>query len=129
MKLITILFLYILASCSVKSENNVNKKVLIETISEAQDSDADLVLDLKDKELGRNPYIANFPEMKLSFFQDYKLDIKFDDNSAMIIDRTIEINNTSLYPEVIEEYFYNKLNGHLLVHLCPGTFIPAEISL
>ena len=42
-----------------------------------QDSDGDLMLDKEEKAIGRNPLIANIPNVRVRFLQNYKISVKY----------------------------------------------------
>lgn len=72
------------ASCSFKSDEKLNP----ETISGARelkidpngDSDGDGVTDGIEVILGRNPFVAELPDLKVRFLQNYKIEVTYHPN-------------------------------------------------
>ena len=82
MKYYVFLLLMFTISCSFKGEekkqvvNEVENKS-IEEVKENLDSDGDLVLDVEEIKMGKNPLIANLPKLKVRFLQNYKIDTTY----------------------------------------------------
>ncbi len=96
--LITVITLINFVSCSVKHDDNSNKKSSIKELSINQDSDGDLISDLEEKEVGRSPKIANIPEIRVRFLQNYKITVNYLDlnskkEGSFIIDTKIGGNS------------------------------------
>lgn len=69
-------------ACSFKSkemtdESKENAYAQELEIKANNDSDGDLMNDLDEKLNGRNPFIAEFPELKINFLQNYKIIINY----------------------------------------------------
>ena len=76
--------LFSLLSCSFKSTPesaaspaSSTMEIQETTINVNQDSDGDQVTDLVEKEQGRNPLIANIPNVRVRFLQNYKIVVKY----------------------------------------------------
>ncbi len=105
MKLFILLLITInLVSCSVKTDGDVEQEEVtelegkIDTISLKHDSDGDLMNDEDEKNIGRNPLIADLPEIKVRFLQNYKISVSYKDlttgNEGLFeIDTKVGANN------------------------------------
>ena len=65
-------FLSLLSACSVKKK--------IEEPPIYSDRDGDGMDDQEERELGRNPFIADLPELQVSFLQNYSISIHYLEN-------------------------------------------------
>lgn len=78
---ITMLFL---GACSYKGDESppgmsstVNREVSEMQIQKDGDSDGDMMNDADEVAKGRNPFVADLPELKVRFLQDYRIDIAY----------------------------------------------------
>ena len=69
-RFITFLCLILFCSCSVKKDMQA-------VSSSTLDSDGDSVSDERELALGRSPLLANLPELKVGFLQNYSIAIKY----------------------------------------------------
>lgn len=74
---ITMLFL---GACSFKGEEGPpavsgNREVSEIKIQENGDSDGDMMNDADEVSRGRNPFVADLPELKVRFLQNYRIDV------------------------------------------------------
>jgi hypothetical protein len=76
------LFTTIAASCSFKSEQELPKASSDSVTGNAEmkidpnaDSDGDGVKDGEERASGRNPFVADLPELKVRFLQNYKIEV------------------------------------------------------
>ena len=80
------LVLTIFVSCSFKSEEKLNPKSISGTnelkIDPNGDSDGDFVTDGEEVALGRNPFVAELPELKVRFLQNYKIEVFYHQKDA-----------------------------------------------
>ncbi|HLE11352.1 MAG: hypothetical protein A2504_16870 [Bdellovibrionales bacterium RIFOXYD12_FULL_39_22] len=53
------------------------RKLDEQTPDDNQDSDGDKVPDIKERPMGRRPYLADLPEVRVRFLQDYSIEAKF----------------------------------------------------
>lgn len=75
--LIAVITLINLVSCSVKQDDNTNKKTKgTQELNIDLDSDGDLISDLEEKEVGRNHKIA---DIRVRFLQNYKITVSYLD--------------------------------------------------
>jgi len=78
------LVLTTLASCSFKSDGKLNPNSISGTnelkIDPNADSDGDGVKDGEEVALGRNPFVAELPDLKLQFMKDFTLSYDLDGN-------------------------------------------------
>ena len=75
MKLITIIIFFImLTACSFQSEDEESIKGNIDQVEAYKDSDGDLIIDEEEIKVGKNPLIADLPNLKVRFLQNYKID-------------------------------------------------------
>lgn len=72
----------LLTSCGFyPSENSKSKskdkngKPTVQTIQANDDSDGDLIRDKEEVSLGRNPLVADIPELRIRFIQNYKIHV------------------------------------------------------
>ncbi len=80
--LITVLSLSLLASCGFKSEEESQESVTrstedIRANDTLKDSDGDKVTDLEEEKVGRNPNLADIPDIRVRFIQNYSLEAQF----------------------------------------------------
>ena len=69
-----------IVSCSVKSEGEAEKqKKLVGALSASNDSDGDMVNDKEESELGRNPFVADIPDVRVRFLQNYTVIVQYLD--------------------------------------------------
>ena len=82
--LILMMVIQVLVACSSRKEELlggddnaglVQSQVRVDT---NQDSDGDLVKDLDEKALGRNPFMADIPELKVRFLQNYSILLQYE---------------------------------------------------
>ena len=64
------------SSCGFSSQEK-NAGYAPASLSSSLDSDGDMVSDIKEKENGTNPIIANIPELEIDFMSDYKIVVKY----------------------------------------------------
>lgn len=64
------------SSSGVRSINDIRTDI---------DSDGDLSNDKIEVELGRNPYVADIPNVEVNFLQNYKIKVFFQDKAEFII--------------------------------------------
>jgi hypothetical protein len=99
------LFTTISASCSFKSDQKLQKSISSETselkIDPLGDSDGDGVIDGEEQASGRNPFVADLPELKVRFLQNYKIEVFYHkrgstdskDVKSFIIDTNVKDTN------------------------------------
>jgi len=80
--LITVLSLNLLASCAFKSEEESLESVTrsteeIRANDTLKDSDGDKVTDLEEEKVGLNPKVADIPDIRVRFIQNYSLEAQF----------------------------------------------------
>jgi hypothetical protein len=86
-------------SCSFKGDKSQDDKTTrsIEQLNPEElkqlDSDGDFVNDYDEIQSGRDRLIAELPELNISFLQNYKIDIKFKDDSVYTIDTSVRRDN------------------------------------
>ncbi|MBI2522745.1 MAG: hypothetical protein HYV97_20150 [Bdellovibrio sp.] len=81
MRILFMLFVFFLASCSFKSETGDDPQnggdgqheVLEANFNPNGDSDGDFVKNADELSLGRNPHVANLPVLAVNFLQNYKI--------------------------------------------------------
>jgi len=101
MKLFILLLITVnLVSCSVKSDGDAEQapERRIDTLSASNDSDGDLMNDKEEGEVGRNPFIADLPSIRVRFLQNYKIsvlykDLATGDEGQFEIDTKVGANN------------------------------------
>lgn len=76
---VTMLFL---GACSFKGEEGPpavtgNREVSEIKIQENGDSDGDMMIDTDELARGRNPFVADLPELKVRFLQNYRIDVAY----------------------------------------------------
>lgn len=76
---LTMLFL---GACSFKGEEGPpavtgNREVSEIKIQENGDSDGDMMNDADEVSKGRNPFVADLPELKVRFLQNYRIDVAY----------------------------------------------------
>lgn len=79
---LTGIFLLFLGACSFKGDGQQGQSAISREIKEMQiqengDSDGDLMNDLDEVSKGRNPFVADLPELKVRFLQNYRIDIAY----------------------------------------------------
>jgi hypothetical protein len=88
---IFITLLLILSSCAFKKEDENNQTVrgtqavLTEDLKKL-DSDGDLITDYEELVNGSDPNIADYPEVKVTFLQDYSIDVNFEEAGGILFD-------------------------------------------
>lgn len=130
MKYILILWAIVsLVSCSVKSDEEIladspvvdqqnveddiqEPEPIPEPIEEDFDSDGDFVFDRVEKEIGRNPLIADVPDIRVRFLQHYKIivsykEIKTGKTASFSID-TKKIADDPSFKYRVGEIFFRK---------------------
>ncbi len=78
MKLFILLLITVnLVSCSVKSYGDAEQKPKrrIDSLSATNDSDGDLMNDKAEGDIGRDPFIADLPSIRVRFLQNYKISV------------------------------------------------------
>ena len=82
--LLSIILLFGIVSCGFNSDKEANEQVTAKQIEEvigdefeSQDFDGDRVLNKKELELGRSPYLADLPALRVKFLQNYVIEAKF----------------------------------------------------
>lgn len=90
------------ASCSFKSSEEGGPSLQQSTsgfqIDPNGDSDGDKVIDKEEVSLGRNPFIADIPELKVNFLQNYKIEgsakkTGSETSEAFVIDTKVNSDN------------------------------------
>ena len=76
MLMIYSLLLAVLFSCGFSSPDK-DAGYAPASLSSSLDSDGDMASDLKEKENGTNPLIANIPELEIDFMSNYKIVVKY----------------------------------------------------
>ena len=95
-----------LASCSLKSGGDSGGGLASKSISEMKldpnaDSDGDGVKDVDEAAQGRNPFVAELPELKVMFLQNYKIEVFYHhkdsdpvkDQKSFVIDTNVKDTN------------------------------------
>jgi hypothetical protein len=103
MKLFILLLITInLVSCSVKSdgEETVQEVSTTDELSASSDSDGDLMNDKEEANYGRNPFIADLPDIRVRFLQNYKITVHYKDlltevEGEFVIDTKVGANDPS----------------------------------
>ena len=101
MKLFILLLITVnLVSCSVKSDGDAEQapERRVDTLSASNDSDGDLINDKEEGDIGRNPFIADLPSIRVRFLQNYKIsvlykDLATGDEGQFEIDTKVGANN------------------------------------
>ena len=57
------------------------------------DSDGDMINDFQEQELGLDRFIANLPQIKVNFLQNYNIGFRFEDETEFNIDTAIRRTN------------------------------------
>jgi hypothetical protein len=81
-KFIIMAFCLFSASCAFKSSDEANTGTPKVSVSELKidpngDSDGDGVKDGEEIAMGRNPFVAELPELKVRFLQNYKIEVSY----------------------------------------------------
>ena len=123
MKYLIYLGLICLCACSFKSEdsaslNTSDNDEVVQTqdqdvVDFKLDSDGDLILDRDEKNQGTNPLISNFPELRVRFLQNYKIQIdylKLSDGKegSYVIDTSVRENDPSFQYRIGEVFLKNE---------------------
>jgi hypothetical protein len=103
-KTIIVLSLLVLASCSFKSSDQGGDGSGGATASTSDlkidpngDSDGDGVKDVEEVRRGSNPFLADLPDLKVRFLQNYKIEIFYHPTSGdPVIDQKIAVINTDV---------------------------------
>ena len=89
-------------SCSVKSDGDeVGQEVSrTDALNSTADTDGDLVLDKEELSRGRNPLIADIPQTRVRFLQNYKIEVFYKsletgDEGSFQIDTEVGANDPS----------------------------------
>ncbi|MEK6624855.1 MAG: hypothetical protein AABY86_07800 [Bdellovibrionota bacterium] len=105
MKFFIIFILFVLAACSIKSNENGktsgvegNPIVLQAGLDPNADSDGDFVKNVDEISFGRSPMVANLPELTIHFLQNYKItanakSVSTGEIKKIVIDTKIGRNN------------------------------------
>lgn len=77
----------VLASCSIKKGGDAGGGMVSKSISELKidpnsDSDGDFVKDGEEVTQGRNPFVAELPDLKVRFLQNYKIEVFYHQKNA-----------------------------------------------
>lgn len=141
MKLITILLtIIILTSCSVKNDEEQGTALTSGTDDQKPvsnnnqdsddsepdddiliDSDGDFVTDLQEKELGRNPNIADMPIIRTRFLQHYRITVSYkslsDGKKGSFVIDTKKISDDPSFKYRVGEIFFrnNSLKSAALI--------------
>ena len=87
----------IMASCSFKSEDNGDGSGgAVESSTQSLktlDTDGDMINDYDENQRGLDLNIANIPELKVEFLQNYNIQVEFEDNELFSIDTLVGRNN------------------------------------
>lgn len=88
-KLISIALCLVFVSCSFKSQDQSGGQSRENTQSTSElkidpngDSDGDGILDLEEVNRGSNPFVADLPELKVKFLQNYKIEVFYHPKSG-----------------------------------------------
>lgn len=98
-KFIQLLLLLLLISCSFKSKDGSNDRkskngdALNAGDLRSLDSDGDRIDDFTEQERGLDRFVANFPEIKVNFLQNYQINLHFEDETIFTIDTAIRNTN------------------------------------
>jgi hypothetical protein len=83
-------------------EIKINPKIETEVVKDIDsDSDGDKVLDRDEVALGRKPFVADLPELKVRFLQNYKIEVTYhkigsdpeNDKKSFVIDTNVKETN------------------------------------
>ena len=104
MKFLLFCFICSLVSCSYqKPEDDSKKNSQYEQISNEElsqmDTDGDRINDLVEKERGLHPFVANIPELKVNFLQNYSIKGKWKGSDNKISEFTIDTRTGRNDPE------------------------------
>lgn len=99
-------FVIIFSSCSFKSDNPSEQDKIqgqgqhqgndpYSKIDFELDSDGDMVKDYLEKEQGRNPFLADLPELSIKFLQNYKITGHYEgkETGQFVIDTKVSEND------------------------------------
>lgn len=113
-KVILLCFLFIVSSCSFKhsgvdqSANAVKGIGGLNVLSDPNlDSDGDGVTDVNELAMGRNPLVADVPELKLQFMKDFTLSFA-DTKGGQVIDSLKDIRSQN-YEYTVGDYSINTI--------------------
>lgn len=89
-------------SCSVKSDGDeVSQEVSrTDALNSTADTDGDLILDKEELSRGRNPLVADIPQTRVRFLQNYKIEVFYKsletgDEGSFLIDTKVGANDPS----------------------------------
>lgn len=95
-KILLIICLLIFSACSFKHSESLdsNKSISTLKINSNGDTDGDGVTDQEEINRGSNPFIADLPELKVRFLQNYKIEIFYHqkDSDPVKDQKTVVIN-------------------------------------
>jgi hypothetical protein len=99
--LIASILILAVSSCAFKKDRSeeIAKEVdNIQEFSSEYDSDGDLINDLDEVKSGRNPLVANLPDLKIRFLQNYQINGDFKNKKtneieSMLIDTKVRQND------------------------------------
>jgi hypothetical protein len=110
-EILLLVFSLVLMSCSVKHDapptgvTSVKGIVVGLQIDPNADSDGDGIKDADEVALGRNPFVADIPELKLQFMKDFTLSLE-GDSGKQLIDSLKDIKSQS-YEYNVGDYSIN----------------------
>jgi hypothetical protein len=93
-----LLSLILTTACSVKKEDtnssatNSTQSLSTEELKKL-DSDGDTINDYEEKVLGFDRLIGNYPELEVSFLQNFNVKVSYADNSEFILDTNVGRND------------------------------------
>ncbi len=93
------IFLLLIASCSFQSKDGKEEKKIQRHSSMSpdemrkMDSDGDKIDDFSEQERGLDRYVANLPQMKVNFLQNYIIRLRYEDESVFEVDTGIRRSN------------------------------------
>lgn len=81
--------LFLLGACSFKSEDNAGTNPNVPTVTELKidpngDSDGDMMNNSEEINKGRNPFVADIPEIKMQFMKDFKMNYSINNNNLQV---------------------------------------------
>ena len=89
-------------SCSFKSQTgggdgaeggiSISSSRIDESMSPDLDSDGDMVTNLEEMKLGRNPFVSDLPELKVRFLQNFKIQVNYFDTKGAPPEKEITID-------------------------------------